>query len=199
MECDIPFPKVVGVAHGISLADDLTTITASLHNQGLQATATRLTNRDGSESKAIKIELKNLTKLPTRIKLGVLMLPLEPFSPPPVHCKNCCRLGHTARACRARTAVCVRCGSRGHDRAACPPAAPPKCVNCGGPHSAAYKKCPKIALYKEANKIRNQIYIPYPEAIRRAQININKKAVAKEQLKVKDPSPNLDSSDISSQ
>lgn len=178
VECTIPSPRVVGVVHGIPLHESASAISASLRNQGIQATASRLTNRDGSNSKAIKIEIQNETKLPTRLKVGALLLPLEPFAPSAVHCKNCCRLGHTARACRFKFSTCVRCGSRGHARADCPATVAAKCVNCGGPHSAAYQKCPRIILLREANKIRNQNYIPYPEAIRRAKLNINNKEAA---------------------
>ena len=64
-----------------------------------------------------------------------------PYLPPSKRCTKCQSLSHTKREC-TNAMKCSRCGQT-HSRASCT-APTPKCVNCDGPHSAAYSQCPKV-------------------------------------------------------
>ena len=68
--------------------------------------------------------------------------------------------------------VCPRCGNRGHTPGVCPNKL--CCLNCGGPHSAAYQKvsaaCPQQRLRLIANRIRSGTFIPYSEALKQAHV-----------------------------
>ena len=66
--------------------------------------------------------------------------------------------------------MCPRCGSRGHTPDACPNKL--CCLNCGGPHSAAYQGCPQQRLRLIANRIRSGTFIPYSEALKRAHVEV---------------------------
>ena len=70
--------------------------------------------------------------------------------------------------------VCPRCGNRGHTPGVCPNKL--CCLNCGGPHSAAYQKvsaaCPQQRLRLIANRIRSGTFIPYSEALKRAHVEV---------------------------
>ena len=66
--------------------------------------------------------------------------------------------------------VCPRCGSRGHTPDVCPNKL--CCLNCGGPHSAAYQGCPQQRLRLIANRIRSGTFIPYSEALKRAHVEV---------------------------
>ena len=66
--------------------------------------------------------------------------------------------------------MCPRCGSRGHTPGVCPNKL--CCLNCGGPHSAAYQGCPQQRLRLIANRIRSGTFIPYSEALKRAHVEV---------------------------
>ena len=77
---------------------------------------------------------------------------------------------HVQQACRSKVPVCPRCGSRGHKPDVCPNKL--CCLNCGGPHSAAYQGCPQQRLRLIANRIRSGTFIPYSEALKRAHVEV---------------------------
>lgn len=74
----------------------------------------------------------------------------------PRQCHNCQEFGHTKNYC-GRVVTCVRCGEN-HNTQACPRLAPPKCANCGGPHVASYRNCPKRQELIQ-NKLQSKVVI----------------------------------------
>lgn len=75
--------------------------------------------------------------------------------------------------CRSKAPVCPRCGSRGHTPDMCPNKL--CCLNCRSPHSAAYQDCPQQCLHLIANRIRSGMFLPYSEALKRAQVEVVEK------------------------
>lgn len=94
------------------------------------------------------------SELPSHVAVGCVRHPVTAFSPRPVQCHSCGKLGHLTVRC-ARQKVCLRC-SNTHDTEECPPNAPSKCVNCGGQHHAKSPQCPKIKLVRKINDYRQQ-------------------------------------------
>ena len=92
------------------------------------------------------------------------------YVPPVRRCTTCNKLGHLKAQCRSTVPVCPRCGSRGHTPDVCPNKL--CCLNCGGPHSAAYQGCPQQRLRLIANRIRSGTFIPYSEALKRAHVEV---------------------------
>lgn len=75
-----------------------------------------------------------------------LSIPIENLkaSPQVGQCYRCQRFGHSQSHCRAQQ-KCVKCGSD-HRAAECPGIKgtdEPTCANCGGPHVASCRGCPK--------------------------------------------------------
>ena len=126
----------------------------------------RLTDRDGTRSQAIKITFFS-AQLPSSIKLDYQEFVVHAYVPPVRRCSTCNKLGHLKAQCRSTVPVCPRCGSRGHTPDVCPNKL--CCLNCGGPHSAAYQGCPQQRLRLIANRIRSGTFIPYSEALKRAR------------------------------
>jgi len=54
---------------------------------------------------------------------------------------KCNAFGHVIKHCRGKE-TCSKC-SGAHSYESCPNKESPKCINCKGPHSAAYRGCPK--------------------------------------------------------
>lgn len=94
------------------------------------------------------------SELPSHVAVGCVRHPVTAYSPRPVQCHSCGKLGHLTPTC-ARQKICLRC-SNAHDTEECPPNAPSKCVNCGGKHHAASPHCPKIKLMRKINDYRQQ-------------------------------------------
>ena len=126
----------------------------------------RLTNRDGTRPQAINITFS--AQLPSSIKLDYQEFVVHACVPPVRRCSTCNKLGHLMAQCRSKVPVSSRCGSRGHTPDVCPNKL--CCLNCGGPHSAAYQGCPQQRLRLIANRIRSGTFIPYSEALKRAHV-----------------------------
>jgi hypothetical protein len=62
----------------------------------------------------------------------------------PSQCHKCQRFHHSKRHCHAQP-KCVKCGES-HESRACQKTrdAAAKCANCGGPHTASYRGCPRF-------------------------------------------------------
>lgn len=69
----------------------------------------------------------------------------------PSQCHACQGFGHSSLHC-GHTARCVKCGEQ-HFTKDCTktPDLPPKCCNCGGEHTANYRKCP--AFFSEMARL----------------------------------------------
>ncbi|CAH2002655.1 unnamed protein product [Acanthoscelides obtectus] len=86
-----------------------------------------------------------------------------------IRCFNCQALGHTAGNCQ-KEKICP-CGNPPHE-GPCPE--PKKCVNCEGPHSAAYMNCPKLKAEAAIQKVKVMENITYAEAKRKVNITTPK-------------------------
>ncbi|CAH2010963.1 unnamed protein product [Acanthoscelides obtectus] len=109
------------------------------------------------------------------LNIGVTMLSLnwrgitEDLKQKLIMCFNCQALGHTAGNCQ-KEKICP-CGNPPHE-GPCPE--PKKCVNCEGPHSAAYMNCPKLKAEAAIQKVKVTENITYAEAKRKVNITTPK-------------------------
>ena len=101
--------------------------------------------------------------LPTKIKLGFLVVRVSPYIPNPMRCFKCQRYGHTSTRCK-RTIVCSICAEDGHDDRSC--AKRKKCANCDGDHPAFSKDCPIWRQEKEIQVVKTSQKMSYFEAKR---------------------------------
>ena len=132
MACSIPQPTAEGVIRPVPTSVDC----QFLVDHSTVKEVRRLTNRDGTRSQAIKITFFS-AQLPSSIKLDYQEFVVHAYVPPVGRCTTCNKLGQ----CRSKVPVCPRCSSRGHTPDVCPNKL--CCLNCGGPHSAAYQGCPQ--------------------------------------------------------
>jgi len=110
------------------------------------------------------------TELPSQVTIGFLSLRVRPYVPSPLRCFKCLRYGHTQATC-GRKMTCARCGSSEHAEAkSC--SAVPKCVGCGGEHSAFSRECPIWLREKEVQKVKVRENLPYPEAAKRVPLPV---------------------------
>jgi len=76
---------------------------------------------------------------------------------------RCQGFNHVAKSCRGKE-TCLKC-ARGHSFKSCPNKDSPKGSNCQGPHSAAYKSCPKYKVATQVVQIASKEGISYAEAV----------------------------------
>lgn len=158
IKCSVPEVFTEGVIKPIPLETNLLELQREFTNV---KSMKRLKNKDGSESRAVKITF--LTRsLPKQISLGYQSFAVKSYVPQVFRCTRCNRLGHTKNACRAKQ-VCGRCGLPGHDAHTCEHAK--KCVNCQGNHAASFPGCPEYKIRVLAGKIKSSSHMPYVEAI----------------------------------
>ena len=155
MACSIPQPTTEGVIRPVPTSIDC----QFLVDHSTVKEVRRLTNRDGTQSQAIKITYFS-AQLPSSIKLDHQEFVVHAYVPPVRRCTTC----------RSKVPVCPRCGSRGHTADVCSNKL--CCLNCGGPHSAAYQGCPQQRLCLIANRIWSGTFILYSEALKRAHIEV---------------------------
>ena len=144
--CSIPQPTTEGVIRPVPTNVDC----QFLVDRSTIKEVRRPTNRDGT-------------------KFTKQYLDYQEFCMPLPPCTTCNKLGHLKAQCRSTVPVCPRCG-RGHTPDVCPNKL--CCLNCGGPHSAAYQGCPQQRLRHIANRIRSGTFIPYSEALKRAHVEV---------------------------
>ena len=77
--------------------------------------------------------------LPQAIRCGYMVIAVDPWVPPPQHCRKCWEYGHPTQGCRRRDPICARCG-RGHSEADCTREAP-QCFKCGRAHPVWDRNC----------------------------------------------------------
>ncbi|KAL9872522.1 uncharacterized protein ACN2A1_014572 [Glossina fuscipes fuscipes] len=78
-----------------------------------------------------------------------------------MRCKNCQRLGHTAKRC-TNAASCANCGHPPHTES-CNRSF---CINCNDQHSALDKQCPRFVQMREILKIKTENYCSMGETRR---------------------------------
>ena len=178
-------PEFKGVISGISvdLDDDkkkLDEIKESTKRQGV--TFCKRLNRRDKDGKLVPTRTILLffraNKLPESIKLGYEQIPVRAYSEQVVRCYKCQIFGHVAKHCRSSKVRCPRCSEEHTFQECDKKSETPKCANCGGPHSAAYKGCPKYAERKEILKVKTEKKISFADAVKQVQ----NKTTAKTQL-----------------
>ena len=106
--------------------------------------------------------------VPEHVTVGYQCFPVKPYVPTPMRCFNCQRFGHTARTCRGKVR-CATCGEMHEREAGTQCDREKKCANCGGPHSAAYRGCPKFKDQKAALQLKIQNRISYADAVKKVK------------------------------
>ena len=160
----IPKTIVVGVVKGVPLDDDAEKLLkADLEAQDLPIDAVkRLTSRDGGATGSVRVAFL-MASLPSYVKLGYTRHQVVPYVAPVRRCSKCQLLGHSRKECRRKTPRCARCG-KGHPTQECKEEQL-FCINCCGNHSAAYPRCPEVAIRRVAHEIKNQRYVTFSEAL----------------------------------
>ncbi len=153
--------KRLVVAYGVdgSITDDelLTELTALSPIR-----VKRLQQPNGRGASPVLIELSDVDTAVKVAKEGIVVGCLHFRCRPyverqdPVRCFKCQSFGHVAAAC-TRDQRCPRCGEA-HSRVDCPRQEPPTCVNCEGPHSSAWKGCPKFREFAKQERSGRKSY-----------------------------------------
>ena len=140
---------IMGIPHKITDKG----IVEALSSQGA-VDAKRITKKEkGQVQKTMAILVFFKSKIPEYVMFGYEKKKTRPYVPPVMRCFRCQRYGHGSEQCRGRVR-CPVCG-QGHTWDECQNKDTPKCVRCGGAHSAAYLGCP---AYKEAKQIQSYKY-----------------------------------------
>ena len=168
IKCLIPVPTVEGVIGPIPLEEwALRKVKADLLAGGHRVTGvTRLNNRTGEPSRAVRITLERCS-VPAEVWIASTPFQVAPFAASARRCTRCQAVGHTTSRCRARAARCSRCGTAGHLAGGCTNTY--CCVNCNGRHSASFRQCPEMLVHSRANIIRSGTYLPFSVALQRAR------------------------------
>src|SRR6218665_2695210 len=117
-----------------------------------------------SQTKAVIVGYPKGHTLPAYVIICGQRFRVQTYIPCPKRCTNCQAFGHLGRDCPNPQMLPLR---QGHNRDKCGNIEKPKCTNCGGPHSAAYRECPKYKVVKEALKIRAVEGLSYAAALRK--------------------------------
>ncbi|KAL9903662.1 uncharacterized protein ACN2A1_004383 isoform 1-T1 [Glossina fuscipes fuscipes] len=101
-------------------------------------------------------------RLPRTVDVAWYKCKVELYIPNPMRCKNCQRLGHTAKRC-TKAASCANCGHPPHTESC----TRSFCINCNDQHSALDKQCPRFIQMREILKIKTENYCSVGEARRK--------------------------------
>ena len=143
----------------------------------------RLQKFDHSANQKIitrNVVLSFKTNPPTEVRIGLEVHRTATYIPKTIRCFKCQRFGHISSSCRGRF-KCPNCaGDHSFDQ--CPNRERPieeqvrKCVNCGGPHSAAFTDCPAFKDATNITHIKVHDHISYAQAVmkhRNMRANVN--------------------------
>lgn len=86
--------------------------------------------------------------LPEKVYIGQVIRPVVPYTPRPVVCFRCHKIGHKAEECKSKNEACRNCGKTHTADVGNNCSANPTCANCGGEHLAFSYQCPKRAPIK---------------------------------------------------
>ncbi|CAN8014166.1 unnamed protein product [Ixodes persulcatus] len=79
---------------------------------------------------------------PKKLAVGLIIQKVFPYTPRPVVCYRCHRIGHKAETCTSKVEVCKTCGKPHPNGLDAPCGGDPTCVNCKGRHLALSRDCP---------------------------------------------------------
>lgn len=99
--------------------------------------------------------------IPAHVKLGLVRYSVQPYTPRPLQCHLCHRIGHVAGSC-LNAACCPKCAGQ-HTEANCT-SPTPKCINCSKPHMASSLSCPRLQREREICKAKERGRLTFAEA-----------------------------------
>ena len=137
-------------------------------NEGIVDTERGDLNR--TPMKSVILTFKGLN-LPTNVRLCYQAFQVKQYIPQAIRCYKCQRFGHSIQQCRHKER-CVRCGEE-HNFDSCSQKETPKCVNCGGTHSAAYGGCQIAKTAQAIQKVKIENKISYAQATKMYSTNSN--------------------------
>jgi len=88
-------------------------------------------------------------ELPETVYFGWRDYEVRDYIPRPIRCFRCQAYGHKAVSCPSAVPCCPRCSKKHAFEDCKAQSTEVKCRNCGGPHSAAYRGCPKYAWVQD--------------------------------------------------
>ena len=103
-------------------------------------------------------------EVPLRVQIGYLSFKTRTYIPQVTRCYKCQKFGHIAARCRKETDTCPVCAGP-HKYTDCTNKDNKKCANCGEPHSASYKECPKFLASKTLVKHAAVNRLSYRDAL----------------------------------
>ena len=128
----------------------------------------RLAKRDGgvlSPTTSVVLSYNAGTPLPRFIRYFYQTYRPKLFIPRPLRCHHCNAYGHVKAHCRRATPRCPIC-AEGHTYEMCTKKGNiPKCTNCGGAHTAAYKGCPAFQKAQEVTRVVTEKGLSYRDAL----------------------------------
>lgn len=90
--------------------------------------------------------------LPDSVQVSWHSARVRMYTPNPMRCKKCQKLGHTTKRCN-NASICDTCGLPPHDPEVC---SRKYCVNCANDHPSSSNSCPKYIQSKEIIRIKTQ-------------------------------------------
>jgi len=136
-----------GIIFGVSTELSESDIASETEAQSVRR-VTRCLNKEQISTDSVILTYEGA--LPDYVSIGFIRYKVKPYIPQPLRCNRCQRSGHIAANCKRQTRR-VRCGQYDLDK--CPikdDVTKAVCVNCNGPHSAAFRGCSK---YQEVSKV----------------------------------------------
>jgi hypothetical protein len=104
---------------------------------------------------------------PDYVKLGFLRYRTNEYIPKPTRCNRCQKLKHSTSRCSSSILKCSFC-AQSHEYQSCPNRQQnlaPKCANCQGDHSAAFRGCPAYIEVQQVLKLQASQGLSYKEAL----------------------------------
>jgi len=127
--------------------------------------------------------------LPDHVTIGFTRYHVREYVPTATRCMKCQGFNHVAKSCR-RKETCPKCAG-GHSFEACPNKDSPKCANCQGPNSSAYKGCPKFKAATQVVQIASKQGISYAAAVKKQKMSVAVKQMIRSSVTVSAVQPKL--------
>ena len=155
-KCHIPKNTTKGVIGPFNMNINIEEVKKSMQKEKKVSDIQRI-YKGQTPTAMLKVFFESET-LPKEVRVGAEIFVVQPFRRTVIRCSHCQALGHKKLECQAKMPTCAGCGSAPHDKdpkinsMMCNKK---KCINCGGPHSAAYKGCPEVYLHTKASEINS--------------------------------------------